>query len=58
MTRFFLEIDLENEAMQSPEDVAEVLRLVGRAANLDGVKNAPIRDRNGNVVGKYGFKEV
>lgn len=57
MARFLLEIEIGNDAMQSPEDVAEVLRLVGWAANLDGITEAPIRDRNGNVVGKYGFKE-
>ena len=52
--KFKLEIRLGNEAMQTPEDVAEALR--GVASQLeDGVPfdNRLIRDHNGNETGSW-----
>lgn len=56
MNEFTLRITLGNDAMQTPEDVGEVLRAV--ANRLDYVmdrSNGEIRDYNGNVVGEWGF---
>jgi hypothetical protein len=53
---FTLTIDLGNDAMQTPQDVAEALR--GIAEDLDervGVfpERRGVRDGNGNTVGRY-----
>ncbi len=58
--RFTLEIELGNEAMQTPDDVREALQ---RAINLDSTlanlieftadDEANIYDANGNRVGKW-----
>ena len=57
MNDFKLFIELGNEAMQTPQDVAERLR--GIAATLDedhsGYPEGLIRDANGNTVGEYVF---
>jgi hypothetical protein len=54
MSKFILEIDLGNEAMQTREDIAWALE---RASMMVRHGNYPlgatIRDDNGNVVGKY-----
>lgn len=59
--RFTLIIDLGNDAMQTPADVAKALR--DAAAHLDVCTNVepPIardmRDANGNKVGFWSFDE-
>ena len=56
MNEFTLRIKLGNDAMQTQEDVGEVLRAV--ANRLDYVmdrSNGEIRDYNGNKVGEWGF---
>jgi len=57
--KFTIEISLGNDAMQSGPDVAKALRKVAdfieayeSAATLVG--GGPIRDDNGNRVGKWG----
>lgn len=64
-TRFALQITLGNEAMESPQDVAEVLTdrvAVGvdqSGMDFDGVEGPyPIRDRNGNTVGHWAIERV
>jgi hypothetical protein len=54
--RFTLAIELGNEAMQTPQDVAGALRRVadtvgGSTARL--VDSQHVRDRNGNTVGSW-----
>lgn len=49
---FDLSIRLENDAMQTAEDVAQALERV--AAKLAvGITEGPVRDVNGNTVGSY-----
>ena len=49
---FKLKIELGNEAMLTPEDVADALETV--AAKLrNGNRQLPIFDTNGNKVGDY-----
>ena len=58
MNEFTLRITLGNEAMQTSEDVGEVLRAV--ANRLDYVldrRSGEILDYNGNVVGEWEFTE-
>jgi hypothetical protein len=56
---FKLTIELGNEAMQTPEDVAEALQAVARELErLSGSwpragAEGKIRDVNGNTVGKW-----
>jgi len=68
MPKFILEIDLGNEAMQTPYDVAKALERAAYTLKIDGyftgrfpgTKDGSarnIRDINGNVVGKYGVTE-
>jgi len=58
MSKFILEIDLGNEAMQTRGDIAGALE---RASMMVRCGNYPlgatIRDDNGNVVGKYEVTE-
>lgn len=51
MTKFILQIELGNEAMQNKEDIVEALRKY--AANIEydlNERDGFIRDRNGNRV--------
>ena len=49
---FSLNIELGNETMQTPDDVAEaLLRVIARLQ--DGHKEGAIRDLNGNTVGTF-----
>lgn len=53
--KFTLEIEMGNEAMRSPEDVAKALRNV--AHRLPGAMDAGyILDENGNNVGEWAFR--
>lgn len=58
MRKFILEIELENDAMQTPRDVAQVLRRIARRLDRDMQRwfvddACSIRDENGNAVGKW-----
>ena len=58
MSEFTLRIEMGNEAMQTPEDVAESLRDVANRLNYGAdSRSGKIRDYNGNVVGEWGFTE-
>lgn len=52
---FTLTIELGNDAMQAPEDVARALRRV--AVDVERVEFTPlpvhVRDANGNTVGRW-----
>lgn len=55
MDEFTLNIKLGNDAMQTPEDIAEALRKVANALD-DGflsTSNHGILDVNGNTVGEW-----
>jgi hypothetical protein len=58
--QFILKIELGNEAMQTPQDIAQALREA--AGSLDGLvpeatrASGSIRDLNGNRVGKWEIK--
>lgn len=58
--QFILKIELGNEAMQTPQDIAQALREA--AGGLDGLvpeatrASGSIRDLNGNRVGKWEIK--
>ena len=60
--RFTLTIDLGNDAMQAPSDVVDALHALGDRLLQDGYpdkwadpseEGGPIRDCNGNTVGKW-----
>ncbi len=59
--KFTLEIELGNEAMQTRNDVEWALRKLGQEVKYlseipeDG-DEGPIRDENGNTVGKWEVK--
>lgn len=66
MPQFHLIINLGNDAMQTPEDVAERLDRAALTLRRDGFTghNCPdpsirqVLDRNGNVVGHYEVVDV
>jgi hypothetical protein len=51
MSKFYVEINIGNEAMQTPEDVKLALKKVIK--DLDIVANGNIWDANGNKVGMF-----
>jgi hypothetical protein len=57
MTKFMLSIELDNDAMQTGDEVAEVLSKVAR--QVDGLEYfvpglyGNLRDENGNLVGSW-----
>lgn len=53
-SRFMLEIELGNDAMQSGPDVAAALREVADRIERDLEARGSIRDVSGNTVGHYG----
>lgn len=55
--RFALEINLGNDAMSTPQDVAEAIRRVADRVDGLGDLSGGIRDLNGNTVGRYGFHD-
>ena len=56
MSRFTLKITLGNEAMQTPEDVANRLLAVANRLNYGmDRRSGEIRDYNGNKVGEWEF---
>jgi hypothetical protein len=50
---FTLELELGNEAMQSPEDIADALRRVAQMIENSHGAEGSIMDNNGNTVGKF-----
>lgn len=55
MEEFTLKINLGNDAMQTPEDIAEALETI--AARLRaGKEEGTIRDENGNRVGSWSLE--
>lgn len=55
MGTFKLKIELGNDDMQTPEDVADTLEKVVRYLR-NGVLNRNIYDRNGNKVGEFHYE--
>lgn len=56
METFELRIEMGNDAMKYPRDVAFALRrLADKIADEHDYDSGPIRDNNGNTVGRYGF---
>ena len=53
---FKLKIELGNDAMQTPEDVAEALEGVASRLKNTGRREGAIFDTNGNKVGAYEFQ--
>lgn len=58
--KFQLEIELGNDAMQTYDDVSQALKSVRaylkeyrQSEEVEADDNAPIRDLNGNTVGKW-----
>ena len=54
MTTFYVEIEMGNAAMEFREDLSDALKKV--AASVHCHNSGEIRDYNGNIVGKFGFK--
>ena len=54
---FRLEIMLGNDAVQTSEDIAEILQRVSRQVSIDDQTDT-IRDVNGNFVGRWTFDEL
>jgi len=52
MDKFTLRIELGNDAMQTPYDVARALQAVASRL-MGGDENGGIRDANGNSVGSF-----
>lgn len=50
--KFTLTIELGNDAMKSPEDIADALRKAASHIQA-GYGNGSVRDLNGNTVGSY-----
>ena len=61
MPKFYLEIELGNDAMRTGNDVAKALNTVGISINSNYTPvvrgNGNIRDVNSNVVGFYEVRE-
>lgn len=53
MSTFSLTIRMGNEAMQTPDDLAEALEAVAALCRERAVYPQTIRDRNGNTVGDW-----
>ena len=54
MSKFCIEIEMENETMQTHHDIQKALKKVIR--DLDIVANGSIWDSNGNKVGLFWFE--
>ena len=58
MTEFTLTIHLGNDAMRTPEDVADALTRIAREIRSNpGAIYKSINDLNGNQVGIYEFRQ-
>ena len=56
MAKFTLEITLGNDAMQTPEDIADALQKAASHIQA-GYGNGNIYDLNGNAVGSYAIED-
>lgn len=56
-TRFAVRIELGNDAMRTPEDVAGALRRLADKIERKGYYEHAIRDVNGNMVGESESEE-
>jgi len=56
MSTFYVEIEMGNAAMLDSTDIRYALRSVNSKL-FDGHTNGNIRDINGNVVGKFGYRD-
>lgn len=54
---FHLEIELGNDAMRRPVDLADALHGIGQKV-LKGAREGSVRDANGNRVGTFHFEEA
>lgn len=54
---FKLTIELGNEAMQTPEDVASALQDIAERLGYGDNAASIVRDVNGNTVGSYAFED-
>jgi hypothetical protein len=52
-SEFTLRIDLGNDAMREPEDIADALRRVAQMIENSHGAGGSIMDNNGNTVGKF-----
>lgn len=52
---FTIVINLGNDAMGTPDDVAQALKEIARKLEV-GYTDGTIRDYNGNAVGRFDFK--
>ncbi len=50
--KFWLELEIGNEAMCSFRNVADALRVVAERVE-DGAEKGPVKDLNGNTVGFF-----
>lgn len=55
--RFKLEIELGNDAMQTPMDVAMALTSLADRLTASPPTEGVIRDENGNPVGRWSFED-
>ena len=53
---FRLGIELGNDAMQTPEDVADALRDIADRIERGDLTGGGIRDENGNTVGSWDYE--
>lgn len=53
---FRLDVELGNDAMRSPEHVADVLRDVADRLSSPNTRRGNVRDVNGNTVGRYALE--
>lgn len=56
--RFEAKIDLGNEAMQTPENVADALENLAFALRRERLNSGIVRDANGQTVGSFALVEV
>jgi hypothetical protein len=52
-SEFVLKIDMGNDAMKSPEDVAVALRALAGKLDAGGCHEGSVRDLNGNTIGHW-----
>lgn len=50
---FVVNIAIGNDAMRTPFDVAQELRHIAAAVEVDRAPNGMVVDRNGNIVGNF-----
>jgi hypothetical protein len=58
ITKFKVEIEMGNDAMQNGDDIASALEAVAKKIRDDGRWNGFVWDINGNTVGDYSLSNV